>query len=338
MNNFKKLLITLLISYVVVLIVNLAANYPYYAAGNDWRFSVFFSIIVTTIGWVGYILLYNLFFKKHLNWKKKPNENLILSVIISGVYGIILMVLVMKSLVWFFHSKEHTMYAYTNNSIYAVLFTMLIGLIINGQEFLRQWKKSAEENEQMKREMLRSQYEILKSQVNPHFFFNSLNTLNTLIPENPEVAGQFVKQISKVFRYSLQKREEQTVSLETELNIVQSYLFINQQRFGGKLVVNIQIDDSVLPLHIITHSLLTLVENCMKHNEISQANPLSVNIYNDGEVYLVVSNTYRPKALSEISIGIGLPNIVDRYKLVTDKPITIEKENGMFTVKIPLLK
>src|ERR1700743_1430289 len=129
MNNFKTIIITLLIAYVLVLSVNLTANYPYYAAGNDWRFSVFFSITVTTIGWGGYILLYNLFFKRYLNWKKKPNENLLLSVLISGIYGVVLMVLVMKSLVWFFHSNEHTMYAYTNNSIYAVLFTMLIGLI-----------------------------------------------------------------------------------------------------------------------------------------------------------------------------------------------------------------
>jgi len=338
MNGIKKTLITLLLSYLVVTSVNIIANYPEYAAGADWRFSILFSVAVITVGWAGYILLDSLFFRKIMNWERRPNATLLFSVLISGLYGIMVMALAMKSLVWFFDMRDQPLYDYVNNSMYAVLFAMLIGLAINGQEFLNQWKKSAEENDRMKQELLRSQYEMLKSQVNPHFFFNSLNTLSNLIPENPEVAGRFVNQLSKVFRYSLQNRQEQSVSVETELDIVQSYLFINQQRFGSKLVVNVEIDKRALPLHIITHSLLTLVENCIKHNEISFANPLSVHIYNDNDEYLVVENTYRPKALSEISMGIGLPNIVDRYRLVTDKSIIIQKENGLFTVKIPLLK
>jgi len=336
-NALKKLLITLAISYVIVLGVNLTVNFQYYRAGNDWRFSIIFSLTVTTLGWLGYILLNELFFKKYLNWKKKPNSNLLLSVLISGLYGVILMILVMKSLVWFFHFKEHSLYDYTNNSMYAVLISMLIGLVVNGQEFLKQWRKSAEENELMKQEMLRSQYEILKSQVNPHFFFNSLNTLNTLIPEDAEIARHFVQQLSRVFRYSLENMEEVSVTIDIELNIVRSYLFLYKQRFGPKLMLHIDIAASVLSLHIITHSLLTLVENCIKHNEISSANPLSVDIYNEGNEYLVVQNTYRPKTLSEKSTGIGLPNIVDRYKLITDKPIIIDNNAVLYVVKIPIL-
>jgi LytS/YehU family sensor histidine kinase len=284
------------------------------------------------------MLLFEFFFRKHLNWKKRPNTNLLISVLISGVYGVALMILVMKSLVWFFNFKESSLYEYTNNSIYAVLFAMLIGLVINGQEFLKQWKKSAEDNELMKKEALRSQYEILKSQVNPHFFFNALNTLSTLIPEQPEIAVSFVQQLSKVFRYSLEYKEEGIVNIETELKIVQSYLFLNKQRFGDKLIVNSHVDAGAMHLQIIAQSLLTLVENALKHNEISFLHPLHINIYNDRDEYLVVGNSFRPKELSEKSLGIGLPNIVDRYRLVTDSPVTVEKVNGMFTVKIPLLR
>lgn len=338
MRNLKKIIITLFISYVIVLSVNLTVNYPYYAAGNDWRFSVFFSLSVTTLGWLGYISLFEIVFKRHLNWKKHPNINLLLSVLISGIYGIVLMVLVMKSLVWFFHFKESPFYDYVNNAAYAVLFSMLIGLLINGQEFLKQWRKSAEDNERMKKEALLSQYEVLKSQMNPHFFFNALNTLSTLIPEDPEIAVSFVQQLSRVFRYSLDYKEESTVTIETELKIVQSYLFLNQQRFGNKMVVNVHVNSNVIKMYIITQSLLTLVENTIKHNQISSAHPLAINIFNEGSDYMVVSNTLLPKELSERSLGIGLPNIVDRYALITQMPVIIQKENGLFIVKIPILK
>jgi two-component system LytT family sensor kinase len=337
MKSIKKLAITLFISYAIVLIVNLTANYQYYASGNNWRFSVFFCLTVTTLGWLGYILLYQAVFKKYLNWKKNPNANLLLSVLLSGAYGVGLMVLVMKCMVWFLHFTEHTLDEYTNNSIYAALFAMLIGLIVNGQEFLKQLKKSADDNEIMKQEMLRSQYGLLKSQVNPHFFFNALTTLTSLIQEAPEVASLFVQHLAKVFRYSLQNMEGQTVALETELKIVQSFLFINKERFNEKLMVDVHVDSGAMQQHIIVHSLITLVENALKHNEISNASPLHINIFNEGNMCVTVTNTLQPRKLTEKSLGIGLVNIVERYALITEKSVTIDKGYGLFTVKLPLL-
>ncbi|MGN6477626.1 MAG: sensor histidine kinase [Flavipsychrobacter sp.] len=336
MQKIRRLIITLLISYAVVLIVNIAGNYQYYAAGNDWTFSVSFSLIVTTIGWLGYTILHQLIFRHILDWKHRPNLSLLMAVVISGIYGVLLMVFVMKGMVWFLGYKEQPQYDYINNSIYAALFSMLIGLAITGSEFLRQLKKSAEDNERMKAEMVRSQYEVLKSQVNPHFLFNSLNTLAAIIPGKPDVAVNFVQQLAKVFRYSLQYGESNTVPIEIELKIVRSYLFLNTQRFEGKLEANITISDASIEKHIVTQSLLMLVENVIKHNEISKENPLTLTITEERD-YLVVCNNLQRRQIHEPSTRIGLQNIRNRYALVTDVPVVFTEDANTFTVKIPML-
>jgi two-component system LytT family sensor kinase len=151
------------------------------------------------------------------------------------------------------------------------------------------------------------------------------------------VAKLFVQHLAKVFRYSLQNMEGQTVTLETELKIVRSYLFINKERFNDKLVISVQIAENAMQRRVIVHSLLTLAENALKHNEISTAHPLHICIFNEADEYVVVTNTLQLRPLTEKSMGIGLPNIVERYALVTDESIIINKENGLFTVKLPLL-
>ena len=188
----------------------------------------------------------------------------------------------------------------------------------------------------MKQEMIQSQYETLKSQVNPHFLFNSLNTLTVMIPQQPDVAVRFVEQMSKVFRYSLQHSGDNTIDVATELKVVQSYLFLNEQRYGSKLTVDVKVSDAVMQQKIITQSLLMLVENAIKHNELSHENPLAVRIYNEG-AYLVVANTLQRKSLIEQSTNIGLDNIRKRYVLATDMPVVVDEANELFTVKIPLL-
>ena len=336
MSFRKSSFITLLIIYTLVLIVNVSANYDLYKQNRYWQFSIPFSLSVATLGWLGYKALHHLFLKKNFKVKKQPNIALLLSVIISGLYGLVFMILAMKSLVWFFHRAESSLFNYTNNAIYAALFAMLMALMVNGHGFLEQLKSSAEENERMKKEVLQSQYEALKNQVNPHFFFNALNTLTTLIPEHPDIAVSFVQQLSKVFRYSLQAGLEHTVELATELKVVQAYLFLNKRRYDDKLVTTVLIDEAVLRLHIVPHALLMLVENSIKHNEISTAYALTIAIYNENDLYLVVSNTLQPRKHNEPFTGIGLNNITSRYQLLTEQPVIIERTDK-FTVKLPLL-
>jgi len=327
---------TLLISYAVVMSVNLTANYRYYAAGNDWRFSVFFSLGVTTIGWLGYVVLFGQVFRRYINWKRHPNTSLAFAVVVSGLYGILLMLTIMKAIVWTGYIKEQPTGAYIENCIYSALFSMLIGLIVSGREFLMQWKRSVEDSERMRAEMIRSQYEVLKTQVNPHFLFNSLNTLAAIIPEKPVVAVDFVQQLSKVFRYSLQHSEENTTTVAEEMKIVTSYLFLNRQRYDDKLQTRIQVSEAEGQKTIITQSVLMLVENAIKHNEISTESPLCISIYTEGDM-LVVQNNLQPKRIAEPSTRIGLQNIRRRYSIVTQREVQVIQQPDAFIVKLPML-
>ncbi len=335
MTKLRRPLLLLLLLYIVVIAVNLLVNYPGYATGHSWVFSISFSLSVTTAGWLGYMALYYCFFKRRLNWHRRPTGNLALTVILSGIYGVVLMVLSMQLLVVIGNGARPDLYTYSLNSMYAALFTMLLGLIINGQHFLQQWKKSTEDNGRMKTELIQSQHEALKNQVNPHFLFNALNTLAGLIPEQPSAAVQFVQGLSNIFRYSLQHPRESTVVLAKELKVASAFLFLNEQRFMGQLSVLINLSDAGKQKHIVVHALLTLLENTIKHNEISTEKSLSIIIRDEAD-YLVVANSYQPKSYLQPSLGLGLPNIVERYRMITDRPVLIHKTD-FFTVKIPLI-
>ncbi len=331
-----RILVILLVSYLLVLGVNLAGNYEYYAAGNDWRYSVYFVLTVTTLGWTSGMFLIAPFLERVFRRNWKPTIQLLISVLVLALLGVLIMVVTMKFMVWFFHFQEQSVSSYVSNSIYSVLFTLVFGLMAAGQQFLVHLKKGEEENAQLQKEMIRSQYEALKSQVNPHFLFNSLNTLTVMIPRQPDLAIKFVEQMSKVFRYSLQNSGENVIDVATELKVVQSYLFLNEQRFEGKLITEIRVDEAALERKIITQSLLMLTENAIKHNEISVMKPLTVRILNERD-YLVIENSLQRKLLPEESTGMGLVNIKKRYELATPNPVIFEEAADLFIVKIPLL-
>jgi hypothetical protein len=330
MNKFKRIIGPLLALYIVLLTVNISINYPYYKAGGSWRFSIAFTLFVSTIGWLGYILLYYPLLSRRLNWRKHPTRNFALTIAGSGVYGVLIMAVAHKTLQ--FMGKGH---GAVSDFVYAALFSVLLGLIIHGQDFLMRLQQSIIDNERMKLELLKSQHEALKAQVGPHFLFNALNTLVGIIPDDPKVAVQFVHGLSAVLRYALQRNEE-TIALSTELKVAASFLFLNKLRFGDRLHVAIHVAPAAKACHIATHSLLTLLENAVKHNEISAEKPLIIRIDSKADDTLSVSNGYQPKSAAGPSLGLGLPSIVDRYSMLTGRPVTIEK-NSSFTVTIPLL-
>lgn len=335
MKKFKKLLPFAILSYVIVLAVNLAGNYKYYAAGNDWHFSVYFCLAMTTFCLILFGTVYTFVFRK-MKWHDKPTLRILIASAIFATGGVLVVLAAMKGMELILHTPPQATYDYINSAVYSAMFSMVIGLMVTGQMALTHIQQSTKEMEQMKREMVQSQYETLKNQVNPHFLFNSLNTLTVMIPRQPEVAVKFVEQMSKVFRYSLQHRDDNTIDLATELNVVQSYLFLNEQRYDGKLKVDIAIPESAKTKKVITQSLLMLVENAIKHNELSHERPLHVKLYNEG-AYLVVENTLQRKTLIEKSTNIGLDNIKKRYALASETPVVVEEKNDLFTVKIPLL-
>ncbi len=188
----------------------------------------------------------------------------------------------------------------------------------------------------MEKEHILSQYEILKNQINPHFLFNSMNILSSLIPRSPQTAVKFTKQFSKVFRTLLEMNEELTIPLEQELDFIKSYLFLQKMRFDKSLQIQVRIAKSKLPLHLPPFGLQLLIENAIKHNIISEEMPLKISISNEKN-YLKVENNLQLRGGNRTSTGIGLKNLKARYKMLTDTPVILENDGRFYAAKIPLI-
>lgn len=222
----------------------------------------------------------------------------------------------------------------------ATTATFLILAIYESVWYYSQLKKSIQEQERVKVAHVQSQLDGLRNQVNPHFLFNSLNTLNHIVEyEDKAVAKKFIGQLSIVYRYILDSREESTIVLEEELEFVAAYVAIQKERFLDNLIVNIEVPQKYVHKKIIPLSLQLLVENAIKHNIISTKKPLTISITINQEKDLIkVTNTLQKKSKTISSTKVGLENITKRYKLLSEeKLVTIEEHEHTFEVTLPLL-
>jgi sensor histidine kinase YesM len=195
-------------------------------------------------------------------------------------------------------------------------------------------KNDAVEKEQLKQEKIKSELAAIKNQVNPHFLFNSLNTLNSVIRHTPENATHFVDKLSFMYRYILQSSEKDVVLLTEELAFLNSYIYLIKIRYGNRIEINININLDVDVIEVPVLSLQLLVENAVKHNEISEENPLKVEVYNDDE-YIIIKNEIKTRNSLEESTGKGLLNLSTRYQILKNKDIKIYRDSN-FTIKLPI--
>ena len=201
---------------------------------------------------------------------------------------------------------------------------------------IRRQQQVSVENEQLQAENLRNQYEVLKNQLNPHMLFNSLNTLQSLVRENQNKAQDYIQELSRVLRYTLQSNDSQSVSLREEMDFASAYIFLLKMRFENNLQFDIQINKSFETYHLPPMAVQVLIENAVKHNEISNRKPLTIHVSTDTEGYLSVSNPIQSKWTATPGTGIGLVNLAKRYHLLFKQDIQIT-EDKEFTVRIPLI-
>jgi uncharacterized membrane-anchored protein YhcB (DUF1043 family) len=193
------------------------------------------------------------------------------------------------------------------------------------------------ENETLKSEALQSQFESLKNQLSPHFLFNSLTALKTLIKDSPEIAQDYVNNLSKALRYTLQSNEKQVITLKEEMDFTESYLFLIKMRYDTNLSVIIEVNEKYLNYRLPSLTIQTLVENAVKHNEVSKRKPLILTIKTTDNSSLVVTNSIQEKMTHEDGTGIGLTNLARQFQLLIGKDISIRKENNEFRVEVPLI-
>ena len=194
------------------------------------------------------------------------------------------------------------------------------------------------ENEKLRIESLQSQFESLKNQVSPHFLFNSLTALKTLIRESPQLAGQYVDHLSQVLRYTLQGNDKQLVTLREEMEFAESYLFLIKMRYDTNLIIHTEINEEQLRLMLPPLTIQTLLENAVKHNEISKRHPLSIHIISSENETLTVTNRIQKKLSPEQGTGIGLTNLSKQFQLLGDRSLQVSSENNEFRIEIPLIK
>jgi LytS/YehU family sensor histidine kinase len=219
----------------------------------------------------------------------------------------------------------------------SIFCTIMFIAIYESIYFMHQLKHSVEEQENLKRESIKEQLDALKTQVNPHFLFNNLNTLASLIPENPKYAEKFVQELSKVYRHILDVKDAKTITLKEELDVVQAYSFLLKTRFENNLYIEINVPVEKLQKKIVPLSLQLLIENAVKHNIASSEKPLQINIFTNNGSIVVDNNLQMKKQIME-STGIGLDNIRNRYKLLSTESVKVVTTENNFTVSIPLIE
>ncbi|MEL7145963.1 MAG: histidine kinase [Bacteroidota bacterium] len=220
----------------------------------------------------------------------------------------------------------------------ALIAAIMVGTIYECVFFFEKWKDTIKQNEALKNQQIRTQFEVLQNQMSPHFLFNSLNTLTTLIAESQGVAIEFTEKLSEVYRYILMNKEKELITLDEELAFSKSYVYLLQMRYPENLMVNIKVDDAALQQHIAPLTIQMLIENCIKHNIISRSQPLIIDIYVDNGKSIVIRNNLQKKKALEKSTKTGLENIRRRYQFLGNKEIDIIVTYDSYLVAIPLIE
>ena len=223
-----------------------------------------------------------------------------------------------------------------NNGLTIMAMLMAYYLAANRRGY-SQFAQLRIQAEELGKEAAQAQFTALRNQVNPHFLFNSLSILSSLVEVDPKLSVQFINRLSKAYRYILEQRDAERIQLRTELDFIESYTFLLRIRFDERLQVHIDVPEADRDRYQIAPlTLQLLVENAVKHNRMSDEEPLIVRIDREGD-YLRVANPLQPRPQLEESTGVGLTNIVNRYRLLSTQPVWVGEVEGVFMVKIPLL-
>lgn len=295
------------------------------------------TIFITVFVWEGNLHIDD-WMNKNYSWVINAKKRIVIHFLTAMIFSAV----VIYAIMLFYHyitccgawEKRSLML----NSFYIGLVVSFILLTFEvSAQFFKNWKQSLVEVEKYKTESAQAQLQNLKDQINPHFLFNNLSVLSSLVYKNQDKAVDFINQLSKVYRYLLDSKNNELVTLEDELTFLKSYIYLLSIRFEDSLKFDIQIDESLYQKALPPMTLQMLVENAIKHNEVSNAMPLMISIISYQQT-ICVSNPLQKRTNTEASSKTGLKNIQARYSFMTDEKVIIEETNNTFSVTIPLLQ
>jgi len=288
-----------------------------------------FAVNIKTFNWL----------RRKFPWDKKLIQRLSSEIILTNFNAVIIVSIyaLIFSLVFDHFGNQKLSIVLFNNVIVAIILNTFAISILEGYHYFIQWKISLVQAEQLKRENIQSQFEALKNQIDPHFLFNSMNTVYSLIDTHPDKAKEFITRFSKTYRHVLDVKEKVVVLLKDEIEFLNSYIFLQKIRHEGNLEISINIDAQKLNTYIPPLSLQMLVENAIKHNIVSEKMPLKIYIYINEE-YLYVKNNLQLKSEISESTKIGLTNLTKRYKHISEKIPDFYIKDNEYIARIPIIK
>ncbi|MFC4817048.1 MULTISPECIES: 2TM domain-containing protein [unclassified Flavobacterium] len=222
------------------------------------------------------------------------------------------------------------------NYVVAVIITLFVSVSFYAFYFYKTYQENKIKEQRIIAGTASAKFESLKNQIDPHFLFNSLNVLSSLIEENPESAQKFTTSLSKIYRYVLEQRDKELVSVEEELSFAKTYMNLLKMRFENSITYELPSDFDNPEARVVPLSLQLLLENTIKHNVVSEKKPLHIRIYVENN-YLIIENNLQKKEVLQDRKGVGLQNIVNRYALISERKVLIEENDVFFKVKIPIL-
>jgi two-component system LytT family sensor kinase len=300
------------------------------------------SIVITTV--LSFFVFQEIIWlEKKIPWKKSPVKRILVEVplvLLTTSVGMFFISnltynLHVKSFgCFYFHSYED--FIVKELTLGAVL-TVIITSLVEGVFFFQEWKKTMVLSEKLQKENMKSQLEVLKTQVNPHFLFNSLNVLSSLVYNDPERADNFIGKFANVYRYILSIQGKIVVTLNEELEFLSDYIYLQKIRFNEGLIIDQNIPAEKLEFFIPPLCLQQLVENAIKHNIVGKEKPLTIRIFNEENFIYVINNLQKRDEPSN-STGVGLKNLTERYYHFANVKPEFQETDDQFVAKIPLLE
>ena len=279
---------------------------------------------------------------KGLNSKYSWIENAKKRLIIQSIISVLFTSIALFPIMYLLHQLRFRDGQIVNHKMVeifppALLFTIAFLAVKIGSEFFIALKNSLIETEKYKTESANAQLQNLKNQLNPHFLFNNLSVLTSLVYKNQDKAADFINELAKVYRYVLDTKNSELVPLQEELDFINHYIFLQKIRFEDSISFEIKIEESKKSDYLLPMCLQMLVENTIQHNETSQANPLKVLIYTDNDS-LVIENLILSRSDISESTKTGIKNIKQRYSFFTDKKVIVSNNGKVFKVILPLIQ
>lgn len=312
-------------------------GFGWFSSINHWLFGFTYIMAVGLVIWYGDVVLTRLIHDKYAAFKDTLKRIAVL------IFKQVIMICISTSLMFVGFNFFKVLPFHPTTAKFLVAFLIALGvtliamIIWEGDYVISQWKESVIEKEKYAQLSLQSEFDTLKRQVNPHFLFNCFNTLSSLITEDKERAEAFLNELSKVYRYLLKNNIDDMSTLRSEAEFIQSYFELLKTRHSDAVALQLEIDTKYEKYLLPSLSLQMLVENAVKHNALSKAQPLTIDIFTTVGNKLVVNNNIQPRAHKAVSGNVGLKNIRSKYELLKQPGFQLMEDAKNFTVVLPLI-